>query len=426
MTTGALAGTVRPGRAPGARSLSVCKVWIGEYPWDVRVEKVARALTAAGHRVHLVARNRTRLATTEQLPEATVHRLASWRGAPGWLNAASMFPAFFNPRWIRAILLTARRSNADVILCRDLPLAASAILVGRHIGLPVVLDMAENYPAMLRDRWDVGRMRPLDVLVRNPRFALALERWVLRRSDHVLTVVEEARAYVIARGVPPHRVTIVSNTPPLDQLAPLRRTAAGGRGEVQLAYLGRMEEPRGVRVLLQAAALLATRSFPFRLTLFGDGKDVSDFHACARDLGLSRPQVDFRGRVPNAEALAALPNADIGIIPHFASESWNTTIPNKLFDYMAAGLAVVTSDAKPAERIVRETGAGLVYRDRDAADLARAIEVLADPARRLDCARRGQAAVRQAYNAERDAERLLAALQQAVASHRRSGRREKA
>ena len=286
--------------------------------------------------------------------------------------------------------------------------------------------MAENYPAMLRDRWDVGRMRPLDVLVRNPRFALALERWVLRRSDHVLTVVEEARAYVIARGVPPHRVTIVSNTPPLDQLAPLRRTAAGGRGEVQLAYLGRMEEPRGVRVLLQAAALLATRSFPFRLTLFGDGKDVSDFHACARDLGLSRPQVDFRGRVPNAEALAALPNADIGIIPHFASESWNTTIPNKLFDYMAAGLAVVTSDAKPAERIVRETGAGLVYRDRDAADLARAIEVLADPARRLDCARRGQAAVRQAYNAERDAERLLAALQQAVASHRRSGRREKA
>src|SRR5213082_1852681 len=77
-------------------SLSICKVWQVEYPWDVRAEKIALALTSAGHHVNLVARNRTSLPEIERLPEATVHRLTSWHWAPGWLNGASMVAAFFN------------------------------------------------------------------------------------------------------------------------------------------------------------------------------------------------------------------------------------------------------------------------------------------------------------------------------------------
>jgi glycosyltransferase involved in cell wall biosynthesis len=181
-----------------------------------------------------------------------------------------------------------------------------------------------------------------------------------------------------------------------------------------------MEEPRGVRILLDAAARLARRSVPYRLTLFGEGRESSEFRAYARALGLSGTQADFRGQVPNSEALAALSEADVGIIPHYADESWHTTVPNKLFDYMAAGLAVVASNARPAARIVRDTGAGLVYRHPDPADLERAIVELADPELRLACARRGQRAVRETYNWERDTTRLLNALQDTVNQASRS------
>jgi glycosyltransferase involved in cell wall biosynthesis len=179
-------------------------------------------------------------------------------------------------------------------------------------------------------------------------------------------------------------------------------------------YLGLMEGVRGVQVLLDAAALIARQDIPFKLTLYGDGKDLPRFQAQARALGLTESQADFRGRVPNAEALAALPTMDVGIIPHVADESWNTTIPNKLFDYMAAGLAVVTSDARPAARIVRETGAGFVYHHSDASELARALAALVDSNVRLACARRGQSAVRDTYHWELDAQRLLGTLQRAV------------
>lgn len=398
-----------------ARSLTVCHVWDSEYPWDVRVEKISRALTEAGHAVHIVARNRRGDALTERLPEGTVHRLKPLRWVPASLNAASMFPAFFNARWIRAIGRTARRARADVILCRDLPLAIAAILVGRRLRIPVILDMAENYPAMLRSQRDAGPRRPLDMLVRNPALAALVERWVLRRIDGVLVVVDEARDRLIAAGVPPERIAVVSNTPPLARLSGsgrIRRDAAPPpAAPLRIVYLGLMEGVRGVPVLLDAAALLARQGTPFRLTLFGDGKDLSRFRAQARSLGLTDAQADFRGRVPNAEALAALPAMDVGIIPHVADESWNTTVPNKLFDYMAAGLAVVTSDARPAARIVRETGAGLVYHDSDASGLAHALTILADADARFACARRGESAVRDTYHWERDVRRLLDMLQ---------------
>ena len=86
--------------------LRICKIWDSEYPWDVRVEKVARTLSAAGHEVHLVARNRDRRPQRERLPEAALHRLTPWRFFGKRFDAASSFPAFFNPRWMRAILRT--------------------------------------------------------------------------------------------------------------------------------------------------------------------------------------------------------------------------------------------------------------------------------------------------------------------------------
>jgi len=400
--------------ATAARRLTVCHVWDAEYPWDVRVEKISRALTEAGHAVHVVARNRRGDPLTERRSEGTVHRLRPWRWAPSWLNAASMFPFFFNPRWIRAITQTARRAGADVILCRDLPLAIPAILAGRQVGLPVVLDLAENYPAMLRSRWAAGRMRRIDAVVRNPTLARWVERWVLPRVDRVLVVVKEAGERLIAGGVAPERVAVVSNTPPIERLEFSRRDARSSNAPLNVVYLGLMEESRGVRILLDAAALLAQRAVPFRLTLYGGGKELQDFRAHARRLGLTQSQADFRGQVPNAEALAELPAADVGVIPHFADESWHTTVPNKLFDYMAAGLAIVTSDARPAARIIRETGAGLVYRHPEAAALARAIAALADPDVRHACARHGQHAVRETYHWERDVERLLDALRHVV------------
>jgi len=267
------------------------------------------------------------------------------------------------------------------------------------------MDMAENYPAMMADIWTDGRAKPLDVLVRNPRLVAAVERRTLPHLDHIITVVEESSQRVVRLGVPEDQVSVVSNTPSINSVVALNPRVPGS--PMRLVYLGLMEEHRGVGELLDAARELATAGVDFVLDMVGDGRDYPHFRRRAEELGLTAPRIVFHGRLPHRDAIDVLRRGDVGVVPHHARESWNTTIPNKLFDYMAAGLAVVSSDAAPAARVVRETGAGLVFRSGDSRDLAEKLIQLLDIETRDQRRRQGREAVLSRYNWESDTRVLL-------------------
>lgn len=392
--------------------MRILKIVDGEYPWDVRVEKVALSLNRNGHPVHMVARNRDRRPLREEIPEAVMHRMTPWRWLGTTLDAASQFPAFMNPRWIRLARRVGRRERAQVVLVRDLPLAPTAIWVGRRLGIPVILDMAENYPAMIRDLWTTDSTRFGDALVRNPKAVEAVERWTMARIDHTLVVVEESGERLQAElGVPSERITVVGNTPSLSRLADFAERpaplVARPATPLKAVYLGVMEEARGVRSVIEAVARLSERDVPVDLTLIGEGRARGDFEALAARLGLPDDRFRSLGFIEYREALRIVGESEVGLIPHLANESWNTTIPNKLFDYMAAGLAVVSSDARPAARVVRETGAGRVFRSGDAEDLARVLEEIWREGSAWEIGQAGRRGIRDRYHWEVDEARLL-------------------
>ena len=393
--------------------MRIVYLWDADYPWDVRTEKVCAALTDAGHSVVIAARNRGWRAQTERLAEGTVRRMRPWRWMGRRMDGILSFPAFFSPRWTGLLADAVRESAAELVIVRDLPLCPAAIRVARRSGIPVVLDMAENYPAMLRQTWDAGRRRVWDLVVRNPALAAVVERWCLPRVDRVMVVVAESAERLVRMGVPAERIDVVSNTPPKARALAVTREVRIGT-PLSLVYVGLMEVPRGIRELLNAVADLRAGGVDVRLRLVGGGRDLPLFRAHAAALGLREDAVTFTGFLPHAEAMRAVAQADAGVVPHHADEAWNTTIPNKLFDYMAAGLPVVSSDAVPAARIVVETGAGLVFRSGDAASLAQAVRRMMNPAARLRMRRAGREAVRARYNWEADSAVLLHAVEAAV------------
>ena len=324
------------------------------------------------------------------------------------------FPAFLSPRWRRHLLDTATRIRADLIIVRDLPLCPTAIRTSRRLRIPVVLDMAENYPALLQDVWDTGRQKPFDWMIRNPRAAARVERYCLPRAGHIVVVVEESAARLERLGVNPNRLSVVSNTPSLARLeagpvAPPRPPEA----PLELVYMGLMELARGVSLLLDAVGVLELGGTRVHAHLIGGGRDLAVLREHANALGLGDNVVTFHGYVPDHRAaLGIVGAADVGVIPHYANEWATTTIPNKLFDYMAAGLPVVSSSAAPCKRILQETGAGVVFEDRSAESLADAIRGLRNDGVRRRYAEAGLAAVRQRYNWETDSATLLRAVDQ--------------
>jgi len=337
-----------------------------------------------------------------------------YRWAGQRLDGALGFPAFLSPRWYAHLYRTATMSQAQAIIVRDLPLCPTAIWVARRLGVPVIFDMAEVYPALLQDVWDTGRAKPFDWLVRNPRAAARIERYCLPRASRIITVVEEARDYVLAQGIPPERVALVSNTP---VLGPRPAAPAGGEdGPLTAVYMGIMEVARGIGVLLDAVALMRQGGTPVRLHLIGGGRDLPLFQQRASALGLGADSVTFHGFIPShADALKIVARCGVGVAPHFANAWADTTIPNKIFDYMAAGLPVVVSDARPLARVIRDTGAGLVFPDRDAHALAACLQRLTDAPARLSMGRSGREAVERRYHWAYDREALLTTVAQVIA-----------
>jgi glycosyltransferase involved in cell wall biosynthesis len=110
--------------------------------------------------------------------------------------------------------------------------------------------------------------------------------------------------------------------------------------------------------------------------------------------------------------------ANVGAIPHIPCAAWNSTIPNKLFDYMALGLPVLTTDVPPVQRIVLQEACGVCYRSGDIMDLVSKIEELRSPAARTRMAAAGIAAVAERYNWIKDSERLDTALRRVVDIYR--------
>ena len=227
--------------------------------------------------------------------------------------------------------------------------------------------------------------------------------------DAILVVIEESRDRLVRLGVEPERITLVSNTPPRARAEGVKRERPL-RDSLTVVYLGMMELTRGVGEVIDAAAILRGSMPGLKVWLIGAGRDLGLLEARARTQGLLDGTVELLGYIPNQRALELVAEADIGIVPHHADEGWDTTIPNKLFDYMAAGLAVVTSDAVPAARVVRETRAGTVFRSMDAQDCARAILDLAEPATRCAAGAAGREAIRSRYYLEADIERLIGAV----------------
>lgn len=387
----------------------ICHIWDADYPWDIRVEKVCQSLQKQ-HEVHLVCRNDQRLPRREVLDGTVIHRLPAVPAWLGPLHRAAGIPLFFNPVWVRAIWSAVRESRADLILVRDIPLAPAALMTGRRLGLPVLVDLAENYPAMLEDQRRYSPRGALGSLLRHPRLASAVERRVLARADHIIVVVEESRDRLIDMGIDSSRITIVTNTPPLDRWAKAR--PAGG-GAAHLVYLGNLDGSRGLDTAIRAVALLKARGIEVRLTIIGTGPNIGQHRELAQAVGVT-DRVAIMGRLPFSRVEELMAQANAGLIPHYSTPAWNSTIPNKLYDFMAMGMPVVVSDAKPTARIVGKEQCGIVFRERDAEDLAAAMAALGDPDRRERLGQRGRQAFEHTYNWAVDEGRLFQSVERAM------------
>lgn len=336
---------------PAGSGKRVLYIYQGVYPWEIRVEKICRALVQHGYEVTLLARWKEGQPAEEVVDDVRVLRVGH--------NVARRWsvPVSFNPLWHRKIGSLVRDWKPDAIIAREILLAESAGRLGRRQGIPTLIDMAEHYPATLRTFKKYQQNPLLKFLVFQAKMPELVERRALRWADGVMTVCEEQNHRLQeTHGYPPARMAVVENTPELKVFAGVK-TGPSLPARV-FAYHGTMTPQRGLEDFVKGFALAAAGEPDVRLLLAGGGESYDDLVGLVHSLGIEE-RVRFTGRYRYEDLVRLYGETDIGVVPQPPDESCNHTIPNKLYDYLACGKPVIVSPAAPLKRVVDSTNSGI-------------------------------------------------------------------
>jgi starch synthase len=375
--------------------------------------EVARGLAARGHTVHVVA--------CSQMGHARLAALAR--------PVSSCYAGFYlhhldipkSAALLNAplILRLARALAPDVVIERYYNFAGAGILAAQRLGIRSILEVN----ALIVDPPEVFKRR-LDDRLGQPmrRWAQAQCRWADRIVTPLHTTVpaEIARAKIVELpwGANTERFApgdggwgMGDGKHPFHPPSPIPPTPV-------IVFLGSFRAWHGVLDFVRAAGLLLAEGRDCQFLLIGDGPE----RAAAERLAAAWPgRFTFTGTVAYDAVPQLLAGAMIGVAPfntaaHPALRSagffWS---PLKVYEYMAAGLPVVTVALHPLNQVIRDGQEGALFAEGDLPGLAAAIaHLLDDPAAAHALGRRARARVVEHYSWARHCEALEAIMGEIV------------
>lgn len=380
-----------------------------DYPWDVRVEKIALSLSKANYDVTVICSNLNQKTTLELHDGYNIRRMPKSSKWPKVVQKLINIPVWFNPIWLYTIYKTVNANDEGLIIVRDLPLVRSAILVGKLLNVKVIYDMAEVYPEMYASSDQFSKRSLISKLYKNPKLAKRYEQSVIPKVDQTLVMIEESRDRLLRQGIPSSKITIVSNTPPEDKFKHNIKNHEGTT--LYLVYVGFLTKLRGLDLLISAAEVFLkneTSKDGLYIDIVGTGATSDELNKMITDAGLEN-NVKLHGWLDQVEVDQLMARANVGALTYRVCGHWNHTIPNKIFDYMLAGLPVLTTPVVPIKRIVNSTDCGIVADDTSPESIAQCLMELRDSNIRQAFGSNGHSAIKSLFNWSQDEKRLYKA-----------------
>lgn len=379
-----------------------------------RVSALARRWAAGGHEVTVLTAfphhptgvipegYRGEIRRLERYGDARVVRTFVW-AAP---NRGVLKRALAYASWAAsAVALGHRPSGTPDLVLATSPqflVALSGWVLSRLKGVPFVLEVRDLWPDSIVAVGALPERSPWIRLLRR------LERFVYRQADLVVSVTRSFVPHLRAHGA--KRVAVVPNgadpgqfhvEEPRDALR-----ARHGLGDRFVAvFAGTLGMAHGLETVLDAAEAL--RDDPrFLFWLVGEGARRVELEAEAARRGLSN--VRFEGQVERSRIPEVLTASDAALVLLRPTPLFETVLPSKMFEAMAAGCPIVLGVRGEAKEVLESSGGGVAIPPGDADALVAALRAMsADPEGGRRMAERGREFVAREYSHDAMADRYL-------------------
>lgn len=268
-----------------------------------------------------------------------------------------------------------RVRKVDVVMATSPPLfqAASTWLVAFLRRRPLLLEIRDLWPEFAID---IGVLKN-PVLIGLARW---LERFLYARATHFLVNSPAYRDYLVAKGIPDERITLIANGVDPAMFHPEAdgrgfRDALALDGKFVVTYAGALGMANDIETILRAAGRLRDER-AIQFLFVGGGKEKANLEARAREMKLDN--VAFVGSRTKNEMADVLAASDACVATLKDIPMFRTTYPNKVFDYMAAGRPTILGIDGVIRDVVDAAGGGIFVSPGDDVALADAVRRLCD------------------------------------------------
>lgn len=220
--------------------------------------------------------------------------------------------------------------------------------LAKKFNIPIIMDMAENYPAAMK-LWKKYSNTFLKRLIYHK---LDLPTWLERKSlkymKGLIVVCDENGERVKDKYNYKNKIVTIYNTPSKD-FFDFKRFEVD-KTYTTIGYHGYINSDRN----LEKCLLVGAKFKNFKFEIWGSGVLLEILKQKFAD----NKNIEFKGVYKIEQLKSIIKNTDIGLLPYSLNEHINNTISNKFFDYMACGIPVLTSKAKPMTKLIDENKIG--------------------------------------------------------------------
>ena len=256
---------------------------------------------------------------------------------------------------LRLALTLPWRARGRVLMTLDPDLVPAAWLCTRLRRRPLVVDVHEDYQAVLADRSWARSGAGLAA-----RAVVILANTLAARAD--LTILADAH-------VPPkdsRRPLVLQNMP--DRVGTASRDALDPRPRA--LYVGDVRRSRGLWTML--AALEQAPGWSLDVVGPVESADAALLSGW-QERSPAADRVRFHGRRPPRDAWALASGAWAGLVLLDDTPAFRAAVPSKLYEYLDAGIPVIATPLPRVEKVITESGAGVIVSDAaEAAGVLRA------------------------------------------------------